>query len=249
MKLKEYRICMPMTLEEFQIGQVYTIARSTFGQGIEILKSEPCEDPVHGKGHYTEKKIHLSARLPSFIRNFTPSNFYAISKSWDYLSYTLTEYTTPLINKFSARIETRNEENAGTTENVMNLSEKEIAQRQVDLIDIATEKVSEAKYKEDEDPTKFQSSKTKRGPLSEGWRDNTSPMICSYKVLRVNYDVWMLQGKVEAHVASQLRDFILLAHRQTFAWMDEWYGMTMEEVRAYEKEMKEKTNEKIRESN
>jgi hypothetical protein len=29
------------------------------GEGVEVIKYEPCEDSVHGKGHYTEKRIHL----------------------------------------------------------------------------------------------------------------------------------------------------------------------------------------------
>ncbi len=29
------------------------------GEGVEVLKYEPCEDPIHGKGHYTEKRVHL----------------------------------------------------------------------------------------------------------------------------------------------------------------------------------------------
>ena len=42
----------------------YMIARhchqeSDNGEGVEVIKYEPCEDSVHGKGHYTEKRIHL----------------------------------------------------------------------------------------------------------------------------------------------------------------------------------------------
>lgn len=30
------------------------------GEGVETVINNPCEDIVHGKGQYTEKKIHLS---------------------------------------------------------------------------------------------------------------------------------------------------------------------------------------------
>lgn len=33
--------------------------QSEGGEGVEVVKNEPCEDPVHGAGQYTEKKIHL----------------------------------------------------------------------------------------------------------------------------------------------------------------------------------------------
>jgi hypothetical protein len=29
------------------------------GEGVEVIKYEPCEHPVHGVGHYTEKRLHL----------------------------------------------------------------------------------------------------------------------------------------------------------------------------------------------
>lgn len=45
-----------------------------------------------------------------------------------------------------------------------------------------------------------------------------------------------------------IRNTLLLGHRQAFAWIDEWYGMTLEDVRDYESGMQEKTNEKIREA-
>jgi len=29
-------------------------------EGVEVVENNACEDPVHGKGQYTEKRIHLS---------------------------------------------------------------------------------------------------------------------------------------------------------------------------------------------
>lgn len=50
---------------QYQIGQLYMIAKhsheqSEAGEGVEVVKNEPCEDPKHGKGQFTEKRIHLS---------------------------------------------------------------------------------------------------------------------------------------------------------------------------------------------
>lgn len=42
-----------------------------------------------------------------------------------------------------------------------------------------------------------------------------------------------------------IRDILLIGHRQAFTWVDEWCGMTMEEVRQYERETQEATNEII----
>ncbi|KAI8039597.1 hypothetical protein M5D96_007017 [Drosophila gunungcola] len=92
---KEYRVCMPLTVEEYKIGQLYMIARHSLeqseeGEGVEVVENKPCEDPVHGKGQYTEKHIHLSSRLPYWIQAICPRVFYVIEKSWNYYPYTLT---------------------------------------------------------------------------------------------------------------------------------------------------------------
>lgn len=34
----------------------------------------------------------------------------------------------------------------------------------------------------------------------------------------------------------------MLGHRQAFAWIDDWHNMTIEDVRAYESSMQDKTN-------
>lgn len=52
-------------LLQYRIGQLYMIARHSLeqsgeGEGVEVVESYECEDPMHGKGQYTEKRIHLS---------------------------------------------------------------------------------------------------------------------------------------------------------------------------------------------
>ena len=45
------------------------------------------------KGQYTEKRIHLSSRLPYWLQAVTPRVFYVVEKSWNFFPYTITEYT------------------------------------------------------------------------------------------------------------------------------------------------------------
>ena len=43
-----------------------------------------------------------------------------------------------------------------------------------------------------------------------------------------------------------IREILLVGHIQAFAWIDEWFGMTLQDVRDYEARMQEETNEKVR---
>lgn len=83
----------------------------------------------------------------------------------------------------------------------------------------------------------------------EGWRETDKPIMCSYKLVDASFEVWGLQTKVEDFIQRSIRDVLLLGHRQAFAWIDEWFGMTLEDVREYERKIQEETNRKLRQSN
>lgn len=62
---------------------------------------------------------------------------------------------------------------------------------------MAYDELSAKHYKEEEDPKFFQSKKTGRGPLVEGWRETTQPIMCSYKLVDASFEVWGMQTRVE----------------------------------------------------
>lgn len=240
---------MPLTVDEYRIGQLYTISKhsheqSDKGEGVEVVKNEPHEDPVHGKGQFTEKRVHLSSKLPSWARAVVPRIFYITEKAWNYYPYTITEYTCSFLPKFSIYIETKYEDNNGSNDNIFD-SDKNHMDHEVCFLDIAYDEIPDRYYKSSEDLRYFASVKTGRGPLKEGWRDEPSPVMCSYKLVTVKFEVWGLQTRVEQFVQKVIRDILLIGHRQAFAWVDEWCDMTMDEVREYEKQTQEATNEKI----
>ncbi|XP_073984415.1 cytoplasmic phosphatidylinositol transfer protein 1 [Rhodnius prolixus] len=247
---KEYRICMPLSVQEYRVGQLYMIARHSLeqtesGQGVEIIDNRECEDPKYGKGQYTEKRIHLSGKLPYWLQAILPRVFYITEKAWNYYPYTVTEYTCSFMPKFSITIQTAFENNCGTNENCLNLSEEVLKERTVDYIDIVYDEISPKHYKEEEDLKYFKSKVTGRGPLTEEWRSTTTPIMCSYKVVQASFEVWGLQTKAEELIHQSIRDILTLGHRQAFAWIDEWYDMSIEQVREYEMKVHAETNTRL----
>jgi hypothetical protein len=251
MLIKEYRICMPLTVEEYRIGQLYMIAKhsheqSQKGEGVEVVENRPHEDPEHGKGQYTEKRIHLSSKLPSWIRSMVPKIFYVTEKAWNYYPFTVTQYSCSFLPRFHVHILTKYENNNGSTHNCLNCSEESLKTRLVDHVDISLDECSAHHYKEEEDVRDFTSTKTGRGPLLEGWREDCKPIMCSYKLVEVKFDMmYLLQSKIEEFVHRSIREILLVGHRQAFAWIDDWFDMNLEDVRDYEKRMQEQTNEKV----
>ncbi|XP_028843493.1 cytoplasmic phosphatidylinositol transfer protein 1-like isoform X1 [Denticeps clupeoides] len=249
MLVKEYRICMPLTVEEYRIGQLYTISKhshqeSGTGEGVEVLLNRPHHDAVRGQGQHTEKRVHLSSKLPSWAHSFLPRIFYITERAWNYYPYTITEYTCSFLPKFSIHIETKYEDNCGTNNSVFHQGEDR-PDVEVEVLDIAYDEIPERQYKISEDLRCFSSVKTGRGPLREDWKQTSEPVMCSYKLVRVQFDVWGLQGRVEQFVHKVIRDVLLVGHRQAFAWVDEWYDMTLEDVRTFENQMLVATNQKF----
>lgn len=51
-----------------------------------------------------------------------------------------------------------------------------------------------------QDLGRWRSSKTGRGPLEEGWRDNHAPIMCSYKRVQCSFEVYGFQTRTEEFI-------------------------------------------------
>lgn len=133
--IKEFRVVLPLTVEEYQVAQLFSVAeasknetgggarpwarvpacihapprrpagrparppwpdppssraradgRSRAGDGVEVLKNEPYDDPeLPGKkGQYTHKIYHLERKVPRFIRMIAPKGSLDLhEKAWN----------------------------------------------------------------------------------------------------------------------------------------------------------------------
>ncbi|KAM9306722.1 membrane-associated phosphatidylinositol transfer protein 2-like isoform 2-T2 [Pholidichthys leucotaenia] len=250
MLIKEYRIPMPMSVEEYRIAQLYMIQKKSReescgeGSGVEILENRPYEDGPGGSGQYTHKVYHIGKHIPSWFCAILPQAALRVEEeSWNAYPYTRTRYTCPFVEKFSIDIETYYKPDTGNQVDVFNLSSAEKRLRTVDPIDIVKDYIPPHEYLVEEDPKLYQSLKTKRGPLSEDWIEeiNQNPgqsaIMCAYKLCKVEFRYWGMQSKIERFIHDVgLRKVMVRAHRQAWCWQDEWYGLTIEHIRQLELE-------------
>ncbi|CAL8318284.1 unnamed protein product [Lota lota] len=250
MLVKEYRIPMPMSVDEYRIAQLYMIQKKSReescgeGSGVEILENKPYEDGPGGTGQYTHKVYHIGKHIPSWFCSILPQAALRVEEeSWNAYPYTRTRYTCPFVEKFSIDIETYYKPDTGNQGDVFNLSSAEKRQRTVDPIDIVKDYVPPHEYLVEEDPKLYQSVKTRRGPLSDDWIEeiNQNPgqnqVMCAYKLCKVEFRYWGMQSKIERFIHDVgLRKVMVRAHRQAWCWQDEWYGLTIEDIRQLELE-------------
>jgi len=237
---------MPLSVEEYRIAQLYMVARfsrerTSKGEGIEIVKNEPFEDE-NGKGQFTHKIVHIGSHLPAWVKAILPGSMTQVEeKSWNAFPYVKTVYTLPGVfgDRFCITSETRYYDDDGSKENVHNLSETALKERTLDFIDIVTEEVDPSNYKKEEDPKIFKSERTGRGPLAKDWQKSVKPLMTIYKLQSVEFRVWGLQTKVEQWLQkSMVRDVLLLGHKQAYCWIDDWFGLTLDDIRKVEEETK-----------
>ncbi|KAL3675244.1 hypothetical protein R1sor_025192 [Riccia sorocarpa] len=241
----EYRIVLPFTVEEYKIAQLYMVAKYSAsessgdnGDGVEVLKNEPFEEKDR-RGQYTHKLYHLASKLPSWLVSLLPKKALMLEEeAWNAYPHCTTVLKCPFFNKFRLILETTHLPDRGTSENALKLDPKTLKKRQVEYIDIATDPVEN--YVEEEDPTKFKSKRTGIGPLTEGWQQKCEPVMCAYKCVTVDVPYWGFGSRIEKFISKNAQRKILLeGHRKCFCWLDEWHGLSMEDVRRMEAETAE----------
>uniref|UniRef100_A0A9L0R7J4 Phosphatidylinositol transfer protein alpha isoform n=1 Tax=Equus caballus TaxID=9796 RepID=A0A9L0R7J4_HORSE len=180
--LKEYRVILPVSVDEYQVGQLYSVAEASKnetggGEGVEVLVNEPYEKDGE-RGQYTHKIYHLQSKVPTFVRMLAPEGALNIhEKAWNAYPYCRTVITNEYMKEdFLIKIETWHKPDLGTQENVHKLEPEAWKHVEAIYIDIADRsQVLSKDYKAEEDPAKFKSIKTGRGPLGPNWKVQFTP--------------------------------------------------------------------------
>jgi hypothetical protein len=81
-----------------------------------------------------------------------------------------------------------------------------------------------------------------RGPLLKNWQHDVAPVMCAYKKVTCEIQVWGMAAKVENFMQGYELDLFHKASRNTVCWMDEWHGLTMEELRLFEADVQRRIN-------
>eukprot|EP01102_Stenamoeba_stenopodia_P003133 TRINITY_DN13068_c0_g1_i1.p1 TRINITY_DN13068_c0_g1~~TRINITY_DN13068_c0_g1_i1.p1 ORF type:complete len:304 (+),score=35.70 TRINITY_DN13068_c0_g1_i1:59-970(+) len=247
MLIKEYRIPLPFTVEEFRKGHAFMSAKSSkimmeesSGESLELVTDEPFENE-NGKGRFVHRVFHLSSRIPIWVRKLLRGTEQALrveELSWHQYPYIKTVYTCPLLGgRLTFIVETRHADDAGYTHNIHNLDDQTLASRIVEFVDISTE--DKKHFQSDEDTSRFVSKKTKRGPLRPGWQQKTKPVMCAYKLVRIDLNYWGFQKKLENVAHDIIKGVYLRSHRQAFVWIDEWIDVTYDDILKVHRELYE----------
>ncbi|XP_075892615.1 phosphatidylinositol transfer protein alpha isoform-like [Nelusetta ayraudi] len=254
MLIKEFRIVLPISVEEYQVGQLYAVAEASKnetggGEGVEVLVNEPYEKDGE-KGQYTHKVYHMQSKVPAIVRICAPKGSLSIhEKAWNAYPYCRTILTSEYKKDFQIKIETWHKNDMGDQENVHNIEKSLWDQTQVVNIDIADKaSINPKEYKAEMDPAVFKSEKTGRGPLGPNWKEelannSSCPHMCAYKLATVEAKFFPLTGKVEGVIQRVEQRIFTHFHRQLFCWIDKWIDLSMDDIRRMEEDTKKELDD------
>nr|XP_020443313.1 phosphatidylinositol transfer protein alpha isoform-like [Monopterus albus] len=255
MLIKEYRIVLPVSVEEYQVGQLYSVAEASKnetggGEGVEVLVNEPYEKDGE-KGQYTHKIYHLQSKVPGVVRVLAPKGSLEVhEKAWNAYPYCRTILTnTYMKDKFMIKIETWHKPDMGDQDNVHGIDKRSWEATEIVDIDIADRScISQKDYKPELDPAIFKSQKTGRGPLGPGWKKELAnnpncPHMCAYKLVTLEFKWMGLQSKMENYIHKMEKRIFTHFHRELFCWIDKWVDLSMDDIRRMEEETKKELDE------
>lgn len=266
MLIKEYRLLLPMTLEEYQVAQLYMVAKSsaeetavTAGEGVAIHKNEPYTEDNNPfglplGGQYTHKTLFFASRLPRWALSILPTAATSLTeRSWNAYPLCVTQYTNDYLGEsLHLTVTSAHAADRGEQPNATGLGPEDLAVRQVDYINIACGADADAAAVRTfvpgsggsgrlggKDPTAV-AAVASRGPLSPRWFAEGAGggvCMCAYKVVKLRVKVFGLQTRAESwgH-AYGFRAAFATYHRRLWCWLDEWWGMSVADVRAMEEE-------------
>ncbi|KAK6730531.1 hypothetical protein RB195_007160 [Necator americanus] len=250
MLVKEFRIPLPLEVEEFRRGQLYSVAEASKnetggGEGAEFVKQyDFFDDPsiLPGKtlsGTYTYKIYRLKSKAPWVLQKIFPSEAFEIhEESWNAYPYCKTILTNPgyMGSNFSLIIESIHLPDNGCSDNPLNAPEK----REIIYLDICDDIIlGKCQYNPDTDPKLFISERTGRGRLKPDWMYSTTPIMCCYKLVTVHFKWTGLSGFVEKTIQKQYSKIFTRFHRDAFCWIDYWIDLNEDELREFEEKIAE----------
>lgn len=258
MLIKEYRIPLPLTVDEFHRGQLYATSEASRqetggGEGIEVITQQDFTSDTLRPGEtltgiYTKKKYYLRSKAPWILQKMLPQEaFELVEESWNAYPYTRTVITNPKYMKenYKLTLESIHLADNGHSDNPLNGPRK----REIIYVDICDDKViGKAAYKEDNDPKVFVSDKTKRGPLDNDWIENHEPIMCAYKLVSLHFKWTGFSNIVEKTIHRQYPKVFTLFHRLAYTLIDSWFDMSLDDIRQFEEETAEMLKKQLNDS-
>ena len=234
MKTLEFRIPLPLELEQYPVGQNWTFLEQSKretggGEGVQIIENKVIQNQQFTYKIYTiESKVPLWLRtlLKPFIHGENVYEFH--EEAWNAYPHCKTVITNPGYMKENFRVEIESVHLKG---NPWPAAGKKSSDGEYEVLDIFKDKCS------------YMNVELK--PQDPNWMETSQPIMTCYKTVRVHCKIFGLQTKLESLIMNAYRDMLLGFHQQMWHWLGNWFPLTLEEVAELEKQGRIQLTKKI----
>ncbi|PAV56229.1 hypothetical protein WR25_15680 isoform A [Diploscapter pachys] len=256
----EYRIALPLELEEYNRGLLYGVAEASKnetggGEGVELVEQYDFIDEtlVPGKppmsGTFTHKIYRIKSKCPWMIQKLLHEDAFEIhEESWNAYPYCKTICTNPKYMKdnFYLCIESIHLEDEGDMENPLNGPPK----RDIVYLDICDDSlIHKNDYDKNTDPKLWHSEAANRGPLERDWTENRkTPLIYAYKMVSIKFKWKGLQKMIEKAVQKAYPRLFAKFNRECVCWIDQWHNMSMASILEFEQKLAKECKEQMKDN-
>ena len=112
-QIYEYRIPMPLTLQEFDIGRNFMVSRvneeeddGSGGKAVNFVSLDIQNHSLFGAGQHSIKWYNIARRMPAWLRSLSSTPLVLSEDAWNFYPYTQAVLRLPILSKFSLRIQT-----------------------------------------------------------------------------------------------------------------------------------------------
>lgn len=233
---KIYTTVLPVTTEEYAVGQQYVVVSMTEAESVgdfrvELLESTTETHEVLGKVNKTHKVMHLKSKIPSMLQSFIPEDACIVEE----IAYNAgTRFHTVYRNRyfshdtFNMAFHTVNRDGCNVLANPFGYRPEH-----VDGIERISLDLHENIVNPDFDPSTYYHEESRRGRLQKDWvqayRDSGMPMMVCHKHLVVEINNFAM-GWVSDEIEKIMRNIVASVQQRIFCTMDKWYGRSVDEV-------------------
>lgn len=198
--IREFRIPLPLTVDEYQVAQLYTVAEESKnetggGDGVQVIENKPYKKDNGEEGQYTYKIYNIHHKVPRFVKSFAPKGSLVFhEKAWNSYPFCYTEYVNEHFGeKFKMVIISRHQADSGDNNDVdyghyPEVDKSKMSTQNINICD--NQSFDKNRYNESSDPTKYSFPEQNRGPFSIDFANNTKPIMTCYKYYYIRCQVF-----------------------------------------------------------
>jgi len=245
MRVIEFRVPLPISLEEYPIAQLYNVAKKSLEDQITSIShkspdnyryvvNEPYEDPDGNKGQYSEKLLTIMGKFPKWITSLVNKDWFTIIEdSWNSFPTFKTTYRSNFVKQIRIEFHTNHVTGqiAPDGKVVPSVDDDIEKLKEIVYIDIVNDKA------DGYDLTKLHSQRKGWKGIDKDWlNDSSYDIITAYKIFVLDLPVLpgFCQSKVEDWVCAAVQSELCNFHQKIISTVDEWCGYDITRIRELE---------------